>query len=262
MVFYFSGTGNTEWLARQIAKATNDKIYRITDELKGSCTYHPEKDERIGFCFPIHGWQPPHIVREFVSKLKIETNGSCYIYALCTCGDTVGNAIKMFRNDLQRKQLHLDSAFSFIMPESYVCLPFMYTDTIEREQEKIATAAKSIKNISEFIINRSEKEILHKGKTPWLYSSVIGAYFNSRMITDKPFTVDAELCIKCGKCKLKCPTGNITMNEEGLPVWNHDNCTCCLACYHHCPNHAINYGKITRKRGQYYFNMRGEIEND
>ncbi|MCI7256823.1 MAG: ferredoxin, partial [Prevotella sp.] len=28
---------------------------------------------------------------------------------------------------------------------------------------------------------------------------------------------------------------------------------CCLSCYHHCPHHAINYGNITKKRGQYFF---------
>ena len=28
-------------------------------------------------------------------------------------------------------------------------------------------------------------------------------------------------------------------------------------CYHHCPVHAINYGKITRQRGQYFFKKKG-----
>ena len=47
--------------------------------------------------------------------------------------------------------------------------------------------------------------------------------------------------------------GNIELKEK-LPSWKHDgSCTCCLSCYHHCPVHAINYGAITRRRGQYYF---------
>ncbi|MDD6493399.1 MAG: 4Fe-4S binding protein [Bacteroidales bacterium] len=41
---------------------------------------------------------------------------------------------------------------------------------------------------------------------------------------------------------------------EGLPPrWKHDgSCTNCQACYHHCPQHAIHWGKM--KRGQYAFN--------
>jgi ferredoxin len=43
------------------------------------------------------------------------------------------------------------------------------------------------------------------------------------------------------------------------PIWLHNGrCTSCLACYHYCPVHAINYGRITRKRDQYYFNRRGD----
>ena len=81
---------------------------------------------------------------------------------------------------------------------------------------------------------------------------MIGAYFNRFMITDKKFTVDADVCIHCGKCAEVCPVGDITFDDT--PVWKNDSsCTCCLSCYHHCPVHAINYGRITRRRGQYYY---------
>ena len=37
------------------------------------------------------------------------------------------------------------------------------------------------------------------------------------------------------------------------PVWLHnERCTNCLACYHHCPAHAIHWGNM--KRGQYLLN--------
>ena len=29
MIFYFSGTGNSKWVAKKIAEKTNDKVYDI-----------------------------------------------------------------------------------------------------------------------------------------------------------------------------------------------------------------------------------------
>ena len=71
MIFYFSGTGNTRWAAQQLADATGERLLFIPEELKGKCEYTLAPDERIGFCFPVHGWQPPAIVRRFIRKLTV-----------------------------------------------------------------------------------------------------------------------------------------------------------------------------------------------
>lgn len=254
MIFYFSGTGNTKWAAERIAARTGERLVSIADEPKGECSYTLADSERIGFCFPVHGWQPPAIVRRFIRRLNITNGRGHYCFILCTCGDTVGDAVRIFNKELERCGLHATAAFSLVMPESYVCLPFMYTDTKEREQEKISVAKEQLETFIEEIANRTESiEHLKKGPTPRLYSYVIGSFFNSRMITDRPFQVE-DSCIKCGLCANVCPTDNIVIGEDGRPQWRHDgDCTCCLACYHHCPRHAINYGKITKQRGQYYF---------
>lgn len=256
MIFYFSGTGNTKWAAEQLAKATDERLLFIPEELKGACKYELEDGERIGFCFPVHGWQPPHVVRQFIRRLSIENAAQVhpYVYALCTCGDSIGRTIEMLQKELDGVGLHIGSAFSLVMPESYVCLPFMYTDKPEREQQKIAQARKELEQYAHMVANRTKGEThTHRGLTPWTFSHVIGAYFNSQMISDRKFTVDEDACIHCGRCEKVCPTGDLSFDGT-LPHWQHDNsCTCCLACYHHCPQHAINYGSITRRRGQYYF---------
>lgn len=255
MIFYFSGTGNTRWAAEYIARATGEKLLFIPDEAKGECRYTLSEGERIGFCFPVHGWQPPEIVRHFIRRMSITDKKGHYCFALCTCGDNIGKAITILNKDLKAQGLSAESCFSIIMPETYVCLPFMYTDTREREREKIGQAKEKLLEIAKTVKERERGVVrITEGATPRLYSYVIGEYFNRFMITDKPFYVDTGKCIECGICVTSCPTGNITGGKGAHPQWKHDgSCTCCLACYHHCPMHAINYGKRTRTRGQYYF---------
>ncbi len=255
MIFYFSGTGNTRWAAEQLAQHTNEKLLFIPDEQHGDCHYTLKPDERIGFCFPTHGWQPPRIVREFIRRLHIEQSAGHYCYALTTCGDSIGKTMEILNEELKRAALPaLCSTFSLIMPESYVCLPFMYTDTPKREKEKISYAQQQLALFCQIILERREGEShTVRGILPWTMSHIIGSYFNNCMVNDRKFTVDADLCIHCKQCEQVCPTGDLVFHD-GLPTWQGEGtCTCCLACYHHCPQHAINYGNITKKRGQYFF---------
>ncbi|WP_033147803.1 EFR1 family ferrodoxin [Prevotella sp. P6B1] len=269
MIFYFSGTGNTRWVAELIAEAIGEELLFIPESIKqGKYEYELSEGESIGFCFPTHGWQPPRIVREFISRLRLlayKNQSTPFCWALTTCGDNMGEAMTILNKDLAANHhlhhhggpLQALTQFSIIMPESYVCLPFMYTDTEEKERAKIATARQQLPHIIDSLRAHKEGVIeLEKGATPRLYSYVIGHYFNTKMVNDKKFTVDEDACIKCGKCAKVCPVDNI---QGTPPEWIHNGrCTSCLACYHYCPTHAINFGKITRKRGQYYFNKRGD----
>jgi ferredoxin len=261
MIFYFSGTGNTKWIAQQLALAIGDKLMSIPEALQQQQQhdYQLKEGERLGFCFPTHGWQPPRIVRDFIRRATFHVSPNTYVWALTTCGDSTGKTMDILNRELARKGLKAETLFSVIMPESYVCLPFMYTDTESRENEKIEQARRQTKHIARILQDRKRGIAeLDQGATPRLFSYVIGQYFNKRMITDKKFTVDADVCTRCGKCRKVCPVDNI---QGTPPEWLHNGrCTCCLACYHYCPVHAINYGNITRKRDQYYFNRREERE--
>ena len=147
MIFYFTGTGNTRWAAQQLAEATNDELLFIPEELgKGELHYTLKDGERLGFCFPTHGWQPPRIVREFIRKATFTLQPSSvspqtsYIYALTTCGDNMGYAMRIFDKELMQKGLHTDARFAIVMPESNVCFSFLHLDTNEKAIRKVENA--------------------------------------------------------------------------------------------------------------------------
>ena len=238
MIFYFTGTGNTRWVAQQLAAATGETLRYIPDELRnGELNYTLAEGERLGFCFPTHGWQPPRIVRTFIRRAQFINTS--YVYAVTTCGDNMGHAMRILNKELRHKNLRAQSMFAVLMPESNVCFSFLHLDTHERERQKIVQARDRVAHICETVVRKEEGVVeLIRGAIPYTYTYVIGGYYNKHLISDAKLWVDAEACIQCGLCAQLCPV--------------HDgSCTKCLACYHHCPRHAIHWG--TMKRGQYVF---------
>ncbi len=258
MIFYFSGTGNTKWAAEQIAAATGEKLIFIPDVMSGECHFCVEASERVGFCFPVHGWRPPFIVRDFIRNLRLDNIQGHYCYALATCGDDVGLTFEYLNKDLTTIGLHADSVFSFIMPESYVGFPFMDVDKMFKRDAKKEDGAKTLQNYIQDIVER-KKGIRKVNESHWplINSKVIGPYFINKMISDKPFRVEESLCVKCGICADVCPVGNVKGGLGETPQWQHNGlCTTCFACYHHCPHHAIEFGNKTKNKGQYFFNKK------
>ena len=103
MIYYFSGTGNTRWVATSIANKLHCDAIDICsmafdDFDHASLLSRISLDEPIGFAFPIHGWQPPHIVRRFVRSLPHSIFASRYVFGVCTCGDETGLALDSFAN--------------------------------------------------------------------------------------------------------------------------------------------------------------------
>lgn len=255
MIFYFSCTGNTQWAARTLANTLEERLVFMNDDSLKGAPYTLSPNERIGFCFPVHGWRPPVMVRRFISHLEVAGAAGHHCWALCTAGDTVGEAMDIFCSDLSARGIQVNSTYSLLMPESYVGLPFMDVDKPEREREKIAAATKALEAYGLLILHRANGEHhIVRGRWPRINSRVIGHVFVKRLLTDKPFHVVDERCERCGRCAKSCPTGALSCKKGALPQWSHDGrCLSCFACYHHCPHHAIEYGRRTKNKGQYVF---------
>ena len=275
MIFYFSGTGNTKWAASKLASATHEDLISIAPYMRADDSSHTlaepfilKENERLGFVFPVHGWRVPKLVREFIGKMKVQraepdAAGSLpFTYCVCTAGDSIGLTIENLNEVISQNPslqalgiTKVSSSYSLIMPESYVGLPFMDVDPKEKEIWKKSKSAQELAVICEEIFDRKEGvSQLVKGPIPWFFTKVVGGFFENVLITDKRFHVEKDKCVKCGICANVCPVGDIKGGHGEYPEWlHHKDCLTCFTCYHHCPHHAIEFGKQTQKKGQYYF---------
>lgn len=260
MILYFSGCGNSKYVADELARLTNDRLMLI-DPLDPSPSIELQNDESLGVVCPVYAWAVPRLVSDYFERLSVNRLPA-YCYLACTCGDTVGRTPERFSKTLSRKGWHLDAAFSFVMPETYINLKGFNLDTKEGEQMKINAVKGRLPMVAAQIVAREKVVDVVRGKMPWVNTFIVNALFYAFLITDKKFTVN-DRCISCGLCVKVCPLHNITMVgdltdpkgsvAQGLrPLW-HGNCTNCMACYHHCPNNAIHFGKATQGKGQYFF---------
>ena len=290
MIFYFSGTGNTKWAASKLASATHEDLISIAPYMRADDSSHTlaepfilKKNERLGFVFPVHGWRVPKLVREFIGRMKVQREESDaagsqtlsdisgnsasagslpFTYCVCTAGDSIGLTIENLNQTISQNPslqalgiTEVSSSYSLIMPESYVGLPFMDVDPKEKEIWKKSKSAQELAVICEEIFDRKEGvNRLVKGPIPWFFTKVVGGFFENVLITDKRFHVEKDKCVKCGICANVCPVGDIKGGHGEYPEWlHHKDCLTCFTCYHHCPHHAIEFGKQTQKKGQYYF---------
>lgn len=261
MIFYLSCTGNTRWASRRLARATGERLAFIPDAMETDCRYALEQGEAIGFCFPVHGWRPPRIVRDFVKKLSFSSDATGhYAFALCTAGDNTGEAMSIFEKDLARIHLTLNARCALVMPESYVGLPFMDVDNPDNERRKKSQAESDLNGFCQIVDEcRTEDGPLYIGRWKRIDSRILGSAF-LKLVSDKKFRVDSQACVKCGICAEVCPVKDIDGGLGKEPRWKHNGkCLTCFSCYHHCPHHAIAFGRQTRGKGQYFFERNAKL---
>lgn len=242
MIYYFSGTGNSEWVAHEVAAKTNDKAVNIAEFLKyGNKEILTSKDDVIGFVFPIYAWGVPKPVLSFIKQLQL--SNATYRYAICTCGDEAGLALNRLH-----KTFPLTSGWSISMPNNYIIMADL--DPVDIAKQKVNAAIHKITSISNSINKKEKVWDTKKGSLSILKSYVIYPLFSMSANHTNSFTAE-QTCTSCGLCEKVCPLNNIKMSN-GKPEWS-NHCTQCLACIHHCPVKAIQFGKGTKQRGRYTF---------
>ncbi|MCR3957109.1 MAG: EFR1 family ferrodoxin [Gudongella sp.] len=248
MIYYFSGTGNSLHLASIISRSLEQDLCFIPDELsrmKESGDYKVEPGDYLGLVFPVHAWGPPKIVLDLIDKMVISDNKP-YVFSIATCAEEEGRTTEIIKRHLLGKGLILASAFTVIMPNSYI----LGYDAEPKEivEEKLKAADLKAMEIIRSLQNREVGVFDTKpGSMPLIRSGIVNTVFKSFGRSNKRFSAD-DNCDGCELCQKICPLHSISVTDR--PTWSGD-CTMCLACLNRCPTHAIQYVKKTEDRGRY-----------
>ena len=193
MIYYFSATGNSKYVAEKIAGALGDEARSIQ-----GCDGRLSRSDVIGFVTPTYVWGLPEIVKRFFSALAAEQPG--YGFCVATYGTTLGFTGEQARKLLGERGLFLDALFSVRMPDNWT-LTFDLSDP-----DKVAeTNRKADKEVSEVIgrIERREHGNFTRRAMPCFTSRVVLPEYE-KMRKTSHFMLD-DTCIGCGLCARKCP---------------------------------------------------------
>ncbi len=242
MVLYFSGTGNSKYLAECIAKRTEDTAISIV-EINNEIVLN--KGEQLGIVFPIYFWGLPSILEEFFKRIKILGAEDSYIFCAATYGSTCGQADNYLNKLLKKKGLNLSSSFGVKTVDNYT----VWFDVKDKDilAQILKEEESQIKKVTNQVLNREKVFINKDKKSKFLCVGARICYENARKT--KHLKVNNQ-CIGCGLCAKDCPVGAIKIKDM-KPIWIKKKCTMCFKCLHNCPKFAINYDNKTQKNGQY-----------
>ncbi len=154
MIFYFSGTGNSAWAARQ-----------------------------IGFVFPIYTWGAPKIMADFAKRLPKPPS---FTFGVCTCGGDAGLAMKQFS-----KLYPLNSSYSLVMPNNYII--GSDTDEEGKIRQKISAARAELERMAQEIQQQEPVYRVHEGGLARVKSHLVSFWCNKFVRSAKPFFCGGQL---------------------------------------------------------------------
>lgn len=246
MILYFSGTGNSNYVAKRIADAPGDALVNLNDRIKASDTSSVETGERVIIVTPTYAWRIPRVVRDWL--LKTELHGAKNVWFVMTCGSEIGNANKYNRDLCAEKAISCMGTAQIVMPENYIAM--FSAPQADEARQIVAKAEPSIDRAIAAIQRNQPFAPTRNNLYDRFMSGPVNPIFYRFFVKANAFTV-SDACISCGQCAKRCPMNNVTL-KDGKPVWG-KACTHCMACICYCPVSAIEYGKKSVGQPRYHF---------
>lgn len=241
LLFYFSGTGNTQKIVQTYKEALEQEGALVTlgalpDE-NGELSHVQFDDfDMIGFGYPIHAFNAPANVLAFAKSLpRMDTVKKGFIVK--SSGEPVRmsdvSSLKLCKI-LKKKNVVVTNEYQYVMPYNII---FRHSDEMAHKMWSVAQRVIPI-DCREILSGEPHmvRRLFMGGVLAWfLRIEHWGARFNGRR-----YKVTKD-CVHCGLCANNCPTQNITMKENGKFTFG-KNCLMCMRCSFYCPQNAIKIG--------------------
>lgn len=224
MIFYFTGTGNSLYIAKQIEKEPIS-IPQIIHEENPIYTA-----DSIGIVAPIYGHEVPQMVKDFLKKAQFHTD---YFYMILTYGNRHGGAAELAEQLCRECSVQVNYINVIVMVDNW--LPGF--DMNEQKQidkhipQQLAPILADIRAKKNAVSPVTDADrAAHRQFLAGVSKLPEGAWQHLIRVTDA--------CMGCGICEKVCPSGSIRV-VNGKAVHTPGNCQTCLACVHACPQKAI-----------------------
>lgn len=223
LVFYFTATGNSLFVARQFS----DNPLSIPQELKKTDLSY-EADE-IGFVFPDFAAAAPLIVRDFIQKAKFNAP---YIFSVITFGNASVNVAEWWQKYAMENGVVNNYVNTILMVDNYLPVFDMNQQmTIDKKIDE------SLAGLLEDI--GAHKSFVQPADMGWFNEEGLKRLQDQHfsMTADRLLEMRADRCIECMTCEKVCPHKNFRIGANGLEFSG--KCEYCLACVHNCPQKAL-----------------------
>jgi len=243
VVYYFSGTGNTEIVTNMVKEEFtrlkyNITLIRIEDVLKCKLEIDLQRFDLVGIGCPIVGYGVPNIVNNFIRLLPKEKCKRVFIFR--TAGGVAPinyNASKPMVRILARKGYQVFHERVFSIGSNWVV---KFDDVVTRQlydatSRKVAIMCRDVSNGATRILNTGIilKVIM---RVVSLFTPRIFRLVGKDLIVNKS-------CSNCGLCIKNCPAKNIY--EKNGKIKFKLSCSSCMRCFYSCPKCAINFRLLT-----------------
>ena len=263
-IYYFSGTGNSLFIARELQKRlTGSNLYPIVRLLNEGKI--KTNGKIFGVVFPIHALTVPVAVSKFLRKSDLSS--AEYIFVVATRMGIIFNDFKTIHRILKEKNKKLNAHFLVNMYSNDSKDENYQASTPEQIKNLEIKAIEQIDSIVEIIKNRKNHLTPDTGFLINHPYNRIGNYILEKVVITllklseytggvNYFYHDLK-CNGCGICEKVCLSQKIKI-VNNHPAWSKEVfCYMCYACLNFCPEKSIQIKDIpgvksyTEKVGRY-----------